>query len=361
MRKIIPILLSIVTLSFAFSACAPVRPIRELRIVETMGCDLAEGGAALSIAAAKPRLRLTQEAASLRLAMDRLRDQAASEALFFAHTRFLLIGKTMAEHDLAPALDLMARSADMRLRTPVFLLRNAESRDAVQAGDEERDVTKMLAALQEELSQQGAGAVFSCAETLAALAERGAALAAACALEENTLRPAGYGILKDGRCVGWIAPPAAQGVNLLCNLGGHGDVRLDGATVTISECKADFQPRWSGDTLAGLEITLTLRAALAETDGRRDDTTEHARAELETELSETVRRWCEGILRQSQTLGADFLDLAGHIRRGSPDQWRRIAPDWSTILPDLVWTVAVETTLDRTLDLEAPVPLGGTE
>lgn len=361
MRKIIPILLLIVIMSLALSACAPVRPIRELRIVETLGCDLSEGGASLSIAAAKPRLRLTQEAASLRLAMDRLRDQAASEALFFAHTRFLLIGRTMAEHDLAPALDLMARSADMRLRTPVFLLRNAEAGDAVQAGDEERDVTRMLAALQEEFSQQGAGAVFSCAETLAALAERGAALAAACALEENTLRPAGYGILKDGRCVGWIAPPAAQGVNLLCALGGHGDVRLGGATVTISECKADFQPRWSGNTLAGLEITLKLRAALTETDGRRDDTTEHARAELETELSETVRRWCEGILRQSQTLGADFLDLAGHVRQDAPSKWSRIAPEWSAILPELAWTVTVEAALDRTLDLEAPVPLGGTE
>ena len=361
MRKIFPLLLYIVIMSCELSACAPVRPIRELRIVETLGCDSSEDGAALSIAAAKPRLQLTQEAASLRLAMDRLRDQAASEALFFAHTRFLLIGRTMAEHDLAPALDLMARSADMRLRTPVFLLRNAEARDAVQAGDEERDVTKMLAALQEEFSQQGAGAVFSCAETLAALAERGAALAAACALDENSLRPAGYAILKDGRCVGWIASPEAQGVNLLCYLGGHGDVRLNGATVTLSECKAEIRPRWNKDALTGLEIRLRLRAALSETDGRRDDTAKRVRAELEAELSETVRRWCEGLLRQSQTLGADFLDLAGHIRRGSPGKWNRIAPEWSAILPNLAWTVTVEAALDRTLDLEAPVPLGGTK
>ena len=358
MKRLLPWFL---LLTLLLSACAPIRPIRELRIVETLGCDLSEGSVSLSIAAAEPRLRLTQEAPSLRLAMDRLRDQAASEALFFAHTRFLLIGQGMAEDDLAPALDLMARSADMRLRTPVFLLRNAGARDAVQAGDEERDVTKLLSALQEEFSQQGAGAAFSCAETLAALAERGAALAAACRLEENTLRPAGYGILKDGRCVGWIAPPEAQGVNLLCNLSGHGDVRLNGATVTLSDCKAAFQPRWNGDVLTGLEIKLKLRAALSETDGRRDDTTEHARAALEAELSETVQRWCEALLRRSQTLGADFLDLAGHVRRNSPSKWSRIAPEWNAILPDLAWTVTVEAALDRTLDLEAPVPLGGME
>ena len=357
MRKIFPILLHIVIMSFAVSACAPVRPIRELRIVETLGCD----GSMLSIAAAEPQLRLTQSAPSLRLAMDRLRDQAASEALFFAHTRFLLIGRAMAEDDLAPALDLVARSADMRLRTPVFLLNNADAAEAVQAGDEERDVTKMLAALQADDTQQGAGAVFSCAETLSALAERGAALAAACALEDNTLRPAGYGILKDGRCVGWIAPPEAQGVNLLCGLGGHGDVRLDGATVTISDCKAEYQPRWDGETLAGLDIALKLRAALTETDGRRDETAEAARAALEAELSKTVTDWCETILRQSQALNADFLDLAGRIRTENGAKWSQIAPKWREVLPSLSWSVTAEAAIDRTLDLEAPVPLGGTQ
>ncbi|MBQ6403511.1 MAG: hypothetical protein IJI27_06360 [Oscillospiraceae bacterium] len=357
----IPILLFIVIMSCSVSACAPVRPIRELRIVETLGCDWSDDGVTLSIAAAKPQLRLTQAAPSLRLAMDRLRDQSASEALFFAHTRFLMIGQTMAENDLAPALDLMARSADMRLRTPVFLLKNADAAEAVQTGDEEQDVTKMLAALQADYAEQGTGAVFSCAETLAALAERGAALAAACTLESGTLRPAGYGILKDGRCVGWIAPPVAQGVNLLCALGGHGDVRLDDATVTLSACEAAFHPRWDGETLAGLDISLKLRAALTETDGRRDDTTDAARAALEQALSETVRGWCETILRQSQTFNADFLDLAGHIRHDNPAKWHKIAPEWSAIWPTLAWTVTAEATLDRTLDLEAPVPLGGTK
>ena len=89
MRRIIPILLSFLLL---LSACRPVRPIRELRIVETMGVDSAEGGVAVSVFAPEPELALRQEAASLRLAMDRLRDRAASPALFFAHTEYLLVG-----------------------------------------------------------------------------------------------------------------------------------------------------------------------------------------------------------------------------------------------------------------------------
>lgn len=357
MKRLFPLF---ILLPLLLSACAPVRPIRELRIVETMGCDLTGDGPALSIAAEKPLLRLTQDAPSLRLAQDRLRNQAASGALFFAHTQFLLIGQAMAENDLAPALDLMARSADMRLRTPLFLLKNAPAAEAVQAGDEARNVTKMLAALQEDAEAQRGAAVFSCAETLAALAERGAALAAACTLEEDTLRPAGYGILKDGRCIGWIDPPEAQSADLLRGLGSHGDVRLSGATVTLSDCEAEYRPRWEGGALTGLDLTLQLRAALTETDGRHDETSARARAELEAALAESVKGRCEAVLRRSQTLRADFLDLAGQIRRGSAAKWSRIAPEWEEIWPQLAWSVTVEAALDRTLDLNEPVPPGGT-
>ena len=328
--------------------------------METMGCDLTEAGPALSIAAEKPLLRLTQTAQSLRLAQDRLRNQAASGALFFAHTQFLLIGREMAEDDLAPALDLMARSADMRLRTPVFLLKNAPAAEAVQAGDEERNVTKMLAALQEDAEAHRGEAVFSCAQTLSALAERGAALAAACTLEEDTLRPAGYGVLKDGRCIGWIDPPEAQSADLLRGVGGRGDIRLAGATVTLSDCDAKVRPRWEGDALIGLDLTLHLRAELTETDGRHDETTARERAELEAALAETMKRQCEAVLRRSQALRADFLDLAGQIRRGSAAKWSRISPEWDEIWPRLPWSVTVEATLDRTLDLTEPVPPGGT-
>ena len=92
------------------------RPIRELRIVETLGCDRKDDGVTLSAYAAQPELKLRQTAPSIRLAMDQMRNQAASPALFFAHTEFLLLGQALAEDGLAPVLDLVGRSQDMRLR-----------------------------------------------------------------------------------------------------------------------------------------------------------------------------------------------------------------------------------------------------
>ena len=356
MRKAISFL---ILTSLLLSACAPVRPIRELRIAETVGCDLSPEGAALSVCVSEPQLRLTQDAPSLRLAMDRLREQAASPALFFAHTQFVLAGRALAADDLRPVLDLVARSEDMRLGTPLFLVKNAPAADAVRAGDDERDATAMLSALREDMAQQGVSHAFSCGELLETLHERGAALAAACALEDGSLRPAGYGVLKEGRCVAWIGGEAAQGVTLLRALGGHGDVRLDGATVTISDCETDIAPQWEGSRLIQLNISVHLRAALTETDGQPGVTDEAGREALERALSNTARGWCETLLRRAQALGADFLDLGGAIARRDPLRWSAARAGWQEIFPNLPWTVTVTATLDRTLDLGAPLTTGG--
>ena len=130
--------------------------------------------------------------------------------------------------------------------------------------------------------------------------------------------------------------------------------------MTLSGCRAEYRPRWEGDALTGLDLTLQLRAALTETDGRHDETSARARAELEAALAETVKARCEALLHRSQALRADFLDLAGQIRRGSAAKWSRIAPEWDKLWPQLPWSVTVEAALDRTLDLNEPVPPGGT-
>ena len=336
------------------------RPIRELRIVETLGCDRKDDGVTLSAYAAQPELKLRQTAPSIRLAMDQMRNQAASPALFFAHTEFLLLGQALAEDGLAPVLDLVGRSQDMRLHTPIFILYGGDAADAVELGEDEQNITQMLAALREDTDGQGACHAFSCGEILRALSERGAALAAACTIDGEHLKPHGYAILKAGVCVGWVSAPADQAVGLLMGLRERGDVRVKNTTLTLENCKAKITPRWNGDTLAGLDIALSLRAALTETAGQPGTTQAETRAELEKALAETVAAWVETLLRQSQALEADFLGLGGGIAAQSPGKWAGIQAEWNAIFPTLPWRVTVAATLDRTQDLEEPLNLGGT-
>lgn len=359
MRKMLLFLLLLLPLSGCGRVWAETRPIRELRIIGTVGCDLSPEGTALSVCASKPTLRAREAAPTARLAMDRLCEQAASPALFFAHTQYLLAGRALAETDLAPLLDLTARSADMRIATPLFLLQNGDAADAVLAGDEERDATEMLTALQEEITQRGESHAFQCGEILLALAERGTALAAACTWDGSALRPFGYGVIVDGKCVDWIGLPESRAVDLLLALGGRGDVPLGGATVTILSSDAEIAPRWEGETLAAAEIRLSLRAELTETDGRTDGTSDAGRRALERALARQVRGWTIGLLRRSQTLGADFLDLGGMLASGDPVRFARVRDGWEARFPSLPVEVTVTAELDRTQDLQQPVPQAG--
>ena len=356
MRNIVFFLLPFALL---LSACQPIRPIRELRIVETVGCDLAEDGVAVSVFAPAPELSLRQEAASLRLAMDRLRDKAASPALFFAHTEYLLIGQRMAAEALAPALDLVARSQDMRLRTPLWLVQGGDAADALQLGDNDRTVTQMLSALTEDMARQGPGHAFTCAEILQSLAVNGAALAAACTVGESSLKPYGYGVLKDGACVGWITAPEDRAVDLLMNLGGHGDVRLRGATLTIERSRAAFHPAWEGDRLAELTIEVRLRAALTETDGQPGVTLASDRAALEAALAGTAAGWCRGALQTCQALRSDALGIGSRLAEQDPGKWAAVRDRWDAVFPALPIHISVTASLDRTQDLEEPLALGG--
>ena len=303
-KCISPLLTLTLLLTGCGSVWADARPIDELVQVETVGLDPDETGVALSICAASPKTRETAAGRSIRLAMDAMQQRTGSAALFYAHAKFLLLGP---EADIPAALDFMARSSDMRLRTPAVLLKNVSAAEAIRLGDGKTDVTAMLSALQEDMNLHGRGHVFTCGEVLRSLSETGCGLLAAAERRDGTLREAGYGILKDGTCVGWIGQKDAAAVNLLLSLGGHGDLLLpEGVTVTIaqSRCKRS----------AG-RIELTLRAMLSENDAGLSVTDDDARRALEEALCRAVLAQTRSVLEQSRELGADVFGVGdGDVR-----------------------------------------------
>lgn len=327
MRKPIPILLAAALL---LSGCgrvwADAAPIDELVQVETVGLDPDDAGVALSICASSPKVRETVSGGSVRLAMDAMEQQTGSAGLFYAHTKFLLLGSGA---DIPSALDFVARSSDMRLRTSVLLLKNATAAEAVQLGGRETDVTAILTALKEDMARHGVGRAFTCGEVLRSLSASGCALAAAAELRDSTLREAGYGILRDGLCVGWIEQADAPAVNLLLGLGGQEDVPLpSGAAATIDHCRRDISEG---------SARLTVEATLSENDAGVVISDDAARRELEGELCAEILRQVRNAILQSRTLGADLFGVGGG---------------------DV--TITVRASIGRNLDLTDPIELTGT-
>lgn len=317
-------LLLLFVLSPLLSGCGSVWaeavPIDALAQVETVGLDPNDAGVALSVCVSSPELRETAAGASIRFAMDAMAQQTGSAALFYAHTKYLLLG---AGADIPAALDFVARSSDMRMRTPVLLLKNASAAEAIQLGEGETNVTQMLTALQEGAPHR----IFTCGEVLRRLSASGCGMIAAAELRDDTLRNAGYGILKNGVCVGWVAPEDAAAVDLLLSLGGSLDIPLSpGVTVTIEEHRCS---RSEG------KAELTLRAVLAENGAGISVSDPAARRAMEKALCEEVLRQVQEVLRTCQALGADPFDADGEM------------------------TVIVKAVITRSLDLVDPIDMTG--
>lgn len=375
---ILPVLLSISGCGSSDSIWANYREIEQLQLIQTIGIDAESGGVRLSISTGKPMegekpVRMAQTAPSLQIAMNRLQDYAASAALFYAHTRYVVVGQNAAEAGIAPYLDFVERDADMRLSAPMFIVYDATAEQAVMdTGDDKVDITENLSALELDVSRQGNGHAFTCAEIAQSLAGSGSALACAiiCTPSEeedagDTVLPFGYAILKDGKLIDFLHGDSVMGVNLLLNFGGHGDILLENAeggpvTVALDRSKAGISPVWNDDgSLQCLEVTITAHAAITELAQPQRISDAAYLDQLDQALADTIRGWVEEILSQSQALHADFLGIGQQIATQSPNKWAKIRADWPSILPETEFRISVTGLIERTFDLQDSISVTG--
>lgn len=375
---ILPVLLSCSGCGSSGSIWANYRELEQLQLIQTLGIDTEPGGVRLSVSTGKPMetetpVRMSQSAPSLQLAMNRLQDYVASASLFYAHTRYVILGQKTAEAGIAPYLDFIERDTDMRPRAPMFIVRGATAEEAVlDTGDEKKGITENLRALELDASRQGISHAFSCGEIARSLASSGSALACAVVCVESkeegansTILPYGYAILKDGKLAGFFPSEVSMGVNLLLNLGGHGNILLtdaNGASVTVAvdDSKASFSPVWNDDgSLQRVEVSVSARAALTELDEPQRITDPGYLEQLDQALADTIRGWTEEILSRSQTLAADFLGVGQQLARQSPNKWAKIRADWPAMLPETEFSISVTGLIERTFDLEDSVSVSG--
>ena len=312
--------------------------------------------------------RLAAEAPSFSLAEEKMQDYSAREDLFFAHTAYIAIGGASAKESLKPFLDYIERSTDLRLDIPLFVVTNGTASELVLgAGGETYDATSVLRSLERNIILRGDGVIFSAAEVVSSLDENGCALITAvksvkadkavkeAKAAELTAIPDGFAVIKNGRAVGSVPVDCAKGVNVLQNKVGPSSVKLrvgnDTATVQLDKCACRITPMFGGGVLAGLDVKITLSAALSETTGSVGV------QELNRALADEVERWVTQVLDISRSLECDFLQLGKVLERKQPQRLHGASADLSERLRDIYYNVGVEAEVDRSFD----VGLGSSE
>ena len=357
MKKPIPIIIFLTAAALLLSGCginANYRSIERLLTVEALGLDAAAGGVVLSAAtgsAGGAPLLLRRGGDSLLSAMEQLQDYADAGQLFFAHTRFLVLGEDYARAGLAPLLDYVER--DMHLRTGVLLavVREQEA-SALLTAERSGDAASALTAAERDAETRGDSRFTGVRELARDLAEDGAALV--CALELRPAEgsvfpegeglavvPAGYAVVRGAALAGYLTGDTARCASLLLGhpgqqrrtveaAGGRYVLELDAAETKLAPVYAGGAGELRGaggaedeltlcgtdGALAGLELRVTLRFAVAErlepmTAASDTDAAEELCAALEAEIGQEIA----AVLAASREYDADFLRLGRALRK----------------------------------------------
>ena len=341
MKKLTPIILSAALL---LSGCGSrgggmltnYRETDRLLPVKVLGADAGEMGVRLSVSAPKtaeqsPSGVISREDSSITRALRSLQNYAADQELYYAHTRCLLLGEDYAEESAGEMLDFVARDTQLRLGMGLFAVRGDAGELIGGVGGESYELGKTLEAVERRCKDTGIGHVFTCRETIRSLAETGAALVCAVSPADTTdsvflgdegltAVEAGYGILRDGRLVGWIEPELSQAASLvLGKFGSAGPTLPDGrgGSLSFEYSGGSLKVRPIGDGALRLEAELT--ASMAETDtdiGRVTDS--GLLSKLEDALARDMEDKLRKVLALSKELDADFLGLGVYLQ-GKPE------------------------------------------
>jgi len=339
------------------------RPIEQLKLVHTVGFDLHDDGLEISVCAGEGEtdglVRMSASGGNISDAVSTLQNFSGKEELYYAHTRYILVGEAFAEHGLENVLEYLETSAQLRTDLPLFIVKGGSAKDLIlNADDDKTGIFDILDAVMRDCTRRGDSFPFSCGDIGSITAEYGSATACALTVsptkpidpqaKEDALTPmvAGYGVLRDGRLVGYIPEDSAKGINLLLNQLGTGELTesLCGQVVSLRITKVDttLDPDFgSAGTLTGLTVKMDIEATLEE----RENDTLSDESRLSNALAKEVKAWLTDILYAMRTTQSDFLGLLPRIAVKYPNEFDRSPLDWREQLKTLPMEAEVRCTV----------------
>ena len=360
MKKTAAAILLALCLSGCTGELPRAREIEGMDLVRTVGVDqgapvrvtVSTGRERQSGGTDGPALVLTQDAESISGACLAIQGQSGAN-LFYGHVGQLLLGEAQARQGVYAALEYVLDDIEMRLDTDFYLVAGGTAEAAISAGAEEEPAARL-----EAMAADGGLRSWCAPRTVGAvleeLLESGCSYAPAVVKTgDGQLEGWGYGLLRDGRLVGWADSEAARGIHLLngaveadlvtveTEALGTVTVRLVGGTTRI---RASFD----GDTFTGLSIDCRVEANLAEGGARLDQESPADTAEAAAAVEAVVRARLGAALSLCRTYEGDFFQLARRAGMAAPWRWESLEAQWDPSA--LVWTTSVTVEILRGYD-----------
>lgn len=335
------------------------REIEQMRLIHTIGFDLEKNQLLLSVSGgAHENLGVTKLSAkgqNITDAMAQLQCFSNNEELYYAHTRFILMGEEYAKNGVTDLLDYIEHSPQLRTDSPLFVIRGDTAENVLlNAGGEDHSIYNVLEVVISDCKKRGNSYPFTCGDVVVGLNEYGGALVCALSIkptnsvnpeaEEEEVTPvvSGYGILKNGKLVGYISEDSAMGVNIL--LGKTGDervtVNLNRSPVSLhfTKVKHKITADWGEHgTITKLHVNVELAATIEEGFKRTDGNV----SGYEQALAAEVEGWIQQVLGQMSNTRTDFLGFGRKLAITDSKNWNTSPVSWESQLATMPTEVHV--------------------
>lgn len=278
----------------------------------------------------------------------------------FGHVGQVLLSGPLAEEGVTPVLDFVERDFEMRMDTALYVTEDSAADLLSETASEHSAATDRLESVRRDLALESKGWEVSLRDFLIDIEDNGCGMAPALRLEEEkeeqNMICDRMGWFQDGRWGGELDEAQSRAAAILTNHGESGavEVKLSDSTtagVRLTSERCQWVPVWNGGVLTGLTAQVKVRADLAELQGNADLYNSSIRQELEQKVSETLERELNSLLRLTQEQNADLLHLSRTLQTQEPWNYRRIQREWDEWFPTLELTAQVETTIERSYDV----------
>ncbi|NLB30014.1 MAG: Ger(x)C family spore germination protein [Clostridiales bacterium] len=295
--------------------------------------------------------------------------------LHLGYVDYLIIGEETARGDITKCLDFLTRFNETRYTINIFLAKDATAKDFLtQISSESRSTVDMFANIEETIVEMNNTRMLTLIELLIALGTPQTATVipaliledadfvtlAGAKMPEKAFTPAGFGIIKERRLVGYYDTELTSAYN---DLTGHVNELPVGVTgpndsvvaMQVASEELVFEPKWDGDALKGIRYRVLIGATITEQNGHSDIINDDSLRKLEKQTAELAKTEFERVIQKAQEVGQDSLGAGDRLRMKNPLKWEKISESWGEIFSELDITVEGECRMHRSHDMRESV------
>lgn len=261
--------------------------------------------------------------------------------IFWAHTRVILIGESLARDGVRPALDFLTRHRELRLTNYVLVARG----DLAEIMSTSTDLEKLPVEYIREISRSRIGTVVTLGDWARDLASEGADPTmgvvevsppppGAVQGQMSALKLSGTALFKDDKLAGFIDETATRGLLWL-----RGEMHLGIVTVEVPKAAGKISLEWVRTSVnrtaqleggaVGVRVQARVEADVTEEQAKLDLSDPAVMKLIEQQMSKAVKARMEEALKELRDLNTDSAGLGEVIHRQLPGAWKRLKKNWA--------------------------------